>query len=66
MADDFKKEFICTLHTYHGCSYQHSYSRECSLKADHKYVTETCPYRLEAVLLAAAEKEESPVSSPNK
>lgn len=61
MSSKIKKEFICILHSEdEGCGSK-GYNRECDLKTRSPYATATCPYRVEAVL-AAAEKEESPVS----
>jgi hypothetical protein len=54
------KEFICTLHSQHHCEELRSYSRLCELKIDHKYITKSCKYRLEAVVISAAEQGESP------
>lgn len=62
MSSKIEKQFICVLNTFHDCSYRRSYSRGCDLRVVDEFATATCPHRFEATVLAAAEKEESPVS----
>lgn len=60
MSTKGDKQFICTLHTQHECSYQRSYHRDCELEVRGDFATASCPFRLEAVVLAAAKPVESP------
>lgn len=62
MEDDFRPQIICLLHNQHDCEYRSSYEQSCRLKVSDGFVKANCPYRIEATVLAAAEKEESPVS----
>lgn len=61
MISKFEKEFICMLHSNHDCE-NRNYRKNCAMSEDSGYAKRTCQYRVEAVVLAAAENEESPVS----
>ena len=54
-----EKEFICMLHSKHDCKHR-NYSQRCAMREDSGYAKCICQYRVEAVVLAAAEPEESP------
>ena len=54
-----EKEFICMLHSKHDCEHR-NYSKRCAMREDSGFAKRTCKYRVEAVVLAAAELEESP------
>ena len=57
-----KTEYICTLHSEHDCTHRRYNKRDCELQVIEGYATSSCIHRMEAVELAAAEKEESPVN----
>jgi hypothetical protein len=54
-----EKEFICMLHSKHDCE-NRNYSKLCAMREDSGFAKRTCQYRVAAVVLAAAEPEESP------
>ena len=64
MSSEFEKQIICVLHSQHDCAYRRSYSRGCDLKIVDEFATAQCPYRIEAVVLAAKIKV-SPETSDN-
>lgn len=49
-----EKEFICMLHSEHDCE-NRNYRKGCAMREDSGYAKRTCQYRVEAVVLAAAE-----------
>ena len=54
-----EKEFICMLHSEHDCEHR-NYNKRCAMREDSGFAKRTCQYRVAAVVLAAAEPEESP------
>ena len=54
-----EKEFICMLHSEHDCQH-HNWHKNCAMREESGFAKRTCQYRVEAVVLAAAEPEESP------
>ena len=55
-----ENEYLCTLHKQHDCTYADYNHRKCNLKLKDGFATCSCQYQIQAVVLAAAEPEESP------
>jgi hypothetical protein len=56
-----EEEYLCLLHSNHKCK-NRDYQRGCAMKESSGFAKVSCKYRFKAVVLAAAEKMESPAN----